>query len=108
FNLWMSLTPCGTDSPGLDLVPKRFDRVLDSGGEGAVFKWSLSDQAVSDAAGTASVLRPQVGAGGALLFDPRFVHRTASSSAMTRDRYAIESWFFSPSAYPEYQVPLFV
>jgi hypothetical protein len=106
-NVWMSLTPCGVDSPGLDLVPKRFDGVLDSGGDGAVFRWSLSDEAVADAAGSASIVRPQFGAGDVLLFDHRLVHRTASSGAMTRDRYAIESWFFAPSAYPDDQVPLF-
>jgi hypothetical protein len=106
-NVWMSLTPCGVDSPGLDLVPRRFDGVLDSGGDGAVFRWSLSDEAVADAAGSASIVRPEFGAGDVLLFDHRLVHRTASSGAMTRDRYAIESWFFAPSAYPNDQVPLF-
>jgi hypothetical protein len=27
---------------------------------------------------------------------------------MTRERYAIETWFFAPSAYPEKYVPLVV
>jgi hypothetical protein len=41
-----------------------------------------------------------------LLFDDLFLHRTAVDPAMTRDRYAIETWFFAPSAYPAGQIPL--
>ncbi len=107
-NLWMTLTPCGTDAPGLDVVPKRFDGVLPTGEEGAIFKWSMSDQGVANAAAGTPIVRPQFGAGDVLLFDHRLLHRTASSSAMAHDRYAIEAWFFAPSAYPDAQVPLFV
>ena len=32
--------------------------------------------------------------------------RTAADPAMTEPRYAIESWFFAPSRYPDDQVPL--
>jgi ectoine hydroxylase-related dioxygenase (phytanoyl-CoA dioxygenase family) len=91
----------------MDIVPKRFDGVLQSGGPGAVFKWSLSEQAVLDAAAGAPVVRPEFEAGDALLFDHRLVHRTATSAAMARERHALESWFFTPSKYPlEGQVPL--
>ena len=27
-NLWLALSPCGVDAPGLDIVPQRFDRIL--------------------------------------------------------------------------------
>ena len=107
FNVWITLTSCGRDAPGLDIVPRRFDRVLPSG-DGAIFNWSLSDKAVMEAMGEIAVVRPEFQAGDALLFDHRLVHRTASTSAMVRERYAIESWFFAPSAYPKDQVPLLV
>ena len=35
-----------------------------------------------------------------LLFDELAVHRTAADEGMPNVRYAIESWFFAPSAYP--------
>ena len=41
-----------------------------------------------------------------LLFDEFFLHRTATEPSMHRNRYAIETWFFAPSAYPEQYVPL--
>ncbi len=27
-NLWLALSPCGADAPGLDIVPRRFDDIL--------------------------------------------------------------------------------
>jgi hypothetical protein len=41
-----------------------------------------------------------------LFFDERFLHRTAVSETMTQERYAIESWFFAPSHYPDDQLPV--
>jgi hypothetical protein len=52
------------------------------------------------------VLRPKLGPGDALLFDHLFLHRTGVDPGMTRERYAIESWFFAPSSYPEGQIPI--
>lgn len=105
-NLWITLTPCGRDAPGLDIVPKRFDGIVEPGGENAFFKWSLSDQDVAAAAGSAGIVRPEFGAGDALLFDHRLVHRTATSPDMVNPRHAIEAWFFGPSAFPAGQLPL--
>jgi hypothetical protein len=106
FNFWVTLTRCGVDAPGMDIVPTRFERVLPTGGPGAVFDWSLSDQTVR-ANSDVAIVRPEFEVGDALLFDHRLVHRTASSAAMLHERYAIESWFFAPSAYPpEGQVAL--
>jgi hypothetical protein len=105
FNLWLSLSRCGRDAPGLDIVPRRIDQVLTPGPR-AQFSWSLSDEDVAAVAAGAPIVRPEFEAGDALLFDHRLVHRTAASSEMTRERYAIESWFFAPSAYPGGQLPL--
>ena len=100
FNFWVTFTRCGVDAPGMDIVPKRFEGVLQSGGPGAVFDWSLSDQAVLDAAEGVPIVRPEFEVGDALLFDHRLVHRTASAATMARERYALESWWFTPSKYP--------
>jgi hypothetical protein len=54
------------------------------------------------------VIRPVFEAGEALLFDELFLHSTAADPSMAGSRYAVESWFFAPSAYPDPddQVPL--
>lgn len=105
-NVWVSLTDCGVDAPGLDLVPRRVDHLLDAGTEGAQFGWSIGQPVVDRAAGDTPVVRPEFHAGDALLFDDVFVHRTAIGPEMTKIRYAIESWFFAPSHYPVSQVPI--
>lgn len=106
FNCWIALTRCGRDAPGLDIVPRRFDRLLEAGSPGAYFKWSLSDKDVLGAADGAGIVRPEFEAGDALLFDHRLAHRTATSPTMTKARHAIEAWFFAPSAFPPSQLPI--
>ena len=106
-NLWLALSPCGTDAPGLDIVPRRFDRVLATGTEGALFDWSASPAVVAEAAGGPdAILHPEFAPGDALLFDHLFMHRTGVVPGMTRERWAIETWFFAPSTYPDGQMPL--
>jgi hypothetical protein len=104
-NVWMALSDCGQDSPGLDIVPKRFDGLVETGTGGAIFQWSVGPDVVSRVSEDAPVRRPLFNAGDVLLFDDLFLHRTAIEPSMTRDRYAIETWFFAPSAYPEGHVP---
>jgi hypothetical protein len=106
-NLWLALSPCGTDAPGLDIVPRRLDEILATGTDGALFDWSVSPGLAEEVAGGPdAVLRPEFSPGDALLFDHLFLHRTGISPAMTRERWAIETWFFAPSTYPEGQIPL--
>ena len=105
-NLWLALSDVDADSPGLEIVPRRFDGLLPTGTEGAMFDWSVSPAVVDDAADGAGVLRPDFSAGDALLFDHLFLHRTAAGPGMTRERYAMENWFFAPSAYPDGQIPV--
>lgn len=106
-NLWLALSPCGADAPGLDIVPRRFDDILPTGTDGALFDWSVSPTLVEEAAGGAdAIVRPEFAPGDALLFDHLFVHRTGIAPRMTRERWAIETWFFGPSTYPEGQIPL--
>lgn len=105
-NVWITLTDCGVDAPGLDVVPRRVDEILPTGTEGAWFDWSIGEAVVARAATEAPVQRLVLRAGDAVVFDERCVHRTAVDAAMTRERYAIESWFFAPSKYPTAQIPV--
>ena len=103
-NFWLCLSHCGVDAPGLDFVPRRLDELLETGTDGAIFDWSVSPAIVDRL--DAPVIRPQLAPGDALLFDHMFLHRTGVSPGMTRERYAIETWFFAPSSYPEGQIPI--
>jgi hypothetical protein len=105
-NLWLALSPCGTDAPGLDIVPRRFNEVLDTGTDGAFFDWSVSPEVVERAADGVGVMRPEFAPGDALLFDHLFLHRTGVAPGMSRERWAIETWFFAPSNYPDGQIPI--
>jgi hypothetical protein len=105
-NVWMSLSHCGRDAPGLDIVPRRFDRVLETGTEGAIFPWTVGPGVIDRVSVDSPVCRPTFEPGDVLLFDDLFLHRTAADPTMTRQRYAIETWFFAPSAYPDGQIPL--
>lgn len=97
-NIWLTLSHCGDTAPGIDLVARRIDHVLETGTEGAFFQWSIGGP-VAERAAAGTVMRPVFEAGDALLFDHLCVHRTAVDAAMTHDRYAIEAWFLSPSTY---------
>ena len=105
-NVWVALTDCGADAPGLDLVPLRLDDVLPTGTGGAIFDWAVGPDVVDGLQDRAPVVRPTFRAGDVMLFDELFLHRTAIDASMTKRRYAIEAWFFAPSAYPAGQVPL--
>jgi len=108
-NAWFALSRCGRDAPGLDIVPLRIDHLLPTGGEGAIFDWSVSEQTIARELPGIPVWRPEFEAGDVLLFDDLCLHRTAVDSGMTKPRYAIESWFFSLSAYPvDTQTPILV
>ena len=80
--------------------------MLETGTDGAIFDWSVSPNIVEQVAEDAPVLRPEFGPGDALLFDQLFLHRTAVAPGMTRERHAIETWFFAPSTYPDGQIPI--
>jgi hypothetical protein len=107
-NLWLALSHCGDDAPGLDIVPRRLDHIVETGTPGSIFDWSASPAMVERAAEGTPVCRPIFEPGDALLFDHMFMHRTAASAEMTRDRYGVEMWFFAPSMYPPSQIPLLV
>jgi hypothetical protein len=105
-NCWLSLSHCGDDASGLDLLPRRLEQVLPTGSHGAYFDWAVGPRMVEQAAEGLATVSPVFAPGDALLFDHLFLHRTGIPAAIAKDRYAIESWFFAPSAYPAQQVPL--
>jgi len=105
-NVWLALTRCGDEAPGLDLVPRRFDGIVQTGTEGAAFDWSVSRAVAEEASGDAGIVRPIFEPGDVLLFDELFLHATAAEPDMPSSRYAIETWFFGPSAFPANYAPL--
>jgi hypothetical protein len=107
-NVWIALSPCGDDSPSLDVVPRRLDRIVETGTEGALFDWSVGEPVADRLLEGRPPVRPRFAAGDAMLFDELFLHRTGVSPGMARDRYTVESWFFAPSSYPHDQIPIVV
>lgn len=107
-NVWLSLSRCGDLAPGLDLVPKRVDHLVEAGTDGAPLSYVISPAKVEEAAGEAGIIRPIFEPGDVLLFDDLFLHQTGSDASMPNPRYAIESWFFGASGFPQDYAPIAV
>jgi hypothetical protein len=107
-NLWLSLSRCGDEAPGLDLVPRRLDHLVATETDDAVLAYQVSTAQAEQAAGDKPIYRPIFEPGDALFFDEMFLHQTASDPSMPNPRYAIESWFFGASAFPAEYGPLAV
>ncbi len=105
-NVWIALNRCGDVAPGLDIVGRRYDEIVETGTEGAIFPWAASEKMVEETRQGAPIARPIFEAGDAVLFDHFCLHRTAAGPEMTSDRYATETWCFAPSVYPDKTVPL--
>jgi hypothetical protein len=105
-NVWLSLSHCGVEAAGMDIVPRRIKRVLPTGIDGAVMDWTLSPVTVTRELDDPPVVRPVFAPGDVLLFDELMIHRTANEPTMTATRYAAETWFFAPSVYPSHHLPL--
>jgi len=97
-NVWLALSHCGDNAPGLDVVGCRLGDIVPTGTEGAWLDWNVSPLMVEQVA-PGAVVRPIFEAGDALIFDHFNLHRTAAGPEMTNDRYAIEAWFLAPSTY---------
>jgi Phytanoyl-CoA dioxygenase (PhyH) len=97
-NIWLSLSHCGDDAPGLDVVSRRLDGIVETGGDGTFFAWAANPH-VAEKVGAGAIVRPVFEPGDALLLDHLTLHRTAVDSTMQNDRYAIETWLFAPSTY---------
>jgi len=107
-NLWIALNDCGGDSntPGIELVPKRLDHIVHTGSHGARFEWVVGPEAIGEFFPDTQPVRPVFHAGDAVFFDHFNLHRTSWAPHHRNARYAIESWFFAPSSYPKEQIGL--
>jgi hypothetical protein len=105
-NLWIPLTECGgqTGAPGMDVVPRRLNNIATA--EGATFDWSVSDEYVQNGGLKVLPVAPVFQAGDAFFFDHLYLHRTQSREDFTKDRYAIETWFFGETTFPKDQIPV--
>jgi hypothetical protein len=116
-NLWIALTRCGggADAPGLEILPRRFDAILETGNAIAgpdrpasarAVPHAISDELAADTALAAPARCPSFQPGDALVFDEMLPHRTAVAPGLTRPRYAIETWFFAASSFPRSYTPI--
>jgi hypothetical protein len=97
-DVWVALSHCGDDAPGIDVVGRRLHEIVERGTEGAHLDWTVGPGVV-DRVAEGKVVRPIFEPGDALIFDHMNLHCTAIDPTMTRDRYAVEAWFFAPSTY---------
>lgn len=107
-NLWIAGSDCGVDAPTMELVPRRLDYIVEKGTGDAPYPWAVGNSAALAAAGTAALVRPVFAEGDAIFFDQMNLHRTSGGPGMTKTRYAVESWWFAPSHYPNNLLPLLV
>jgi hypothetical protein len=107
-NLWLSLSRCGDEAPGLNIVPRRLDGYVTTQTEEAVLDTQVSRTTAEEAAGDRQIIRPIFEPGDALFFDELFLHETGSDPSMPKPRFAIESWFFGGSGFPGAYAPIAV
>ena len=100
-NAWFALSHCGRDAPGMEVIPTRLERVLPVGEHGSHYGWTVSPETVARELPGVPIWRPEFEEGDVLLFDHLTLHRTAADEGMSKMRYAIESWFFASSVYPQ-------
>lgn len=89
---WIALTPCGAESPGLELVTQRL--------EGLLTPANLIEEDVRKRFTAELFWRPVMEPGDALLFRGDMLHRTHVTRAMTKDRTSLEFRFFSADNIP--------
>ncbi|MSO80054.1 MAG: hypothetical protein EXQ79_10705 [Acidimicrobiia bacterium] len=104
-NVWLALSHCGIDAPGLDVVGRRLTEIVEFGTHEARFDWCVDDTIAARVGGN-DIVSPVFAPGDALLFDHMLLHRTRIRPGMTHDRYAVEAWFAAPSSYPEDQIAI--
>ena len=107
-NMWVALSECGDDAPTLQMVPRRLDSVLGSGGAESAFSWSMSTKEVERLCEPGGPQWLHFSPGDVVFFDHLNLHSTATREGMTQDRLAIEAWFFAPSGFPYDRIPLVV
>ena len=105
-NVWLALSRCGDDAPGLDIVPRRLNHLVTRQTDEAILPIQVSQKMAEQAAGGRELVRPIFEPGDAVLFDEMLLHKTGSDPAMPNPRFAIESWFFAADAFPDDYAPI--
>jgi len=102
-NVWLALSDCGVDAPGMDIVARRLPGIVRTGSN---FAWWATNADAAKEVAEGYTVRPVFSAGDAIIFDHLCLHRTAGDPGMTRRRYAIETWLMAPSTYNDKGVPI--
>ena len=89
---WIALNSCGVESPGVELVTRRF--------EGLLAPTDLAAERVRARFAPEQFWRPAMEPGDALLFRGDVLHRTHVTPAMTKNRTSIELRFFPANNLP--------
>ena len=107
-NLWIPLDHCGgaSGAPGMDIIPIRFNSLVESGGDDAVFNWSIGPGSISRFQDEEAPVSPVFHPGDIFLFDHLLLHRTQFGEDFARPRYAIETWLFGERNFPKNQIPM--
>jgi hypothetical protein len=105
-NMWLSLSRCGDVAPGLDIVPRRLDHLVQTQTDEAFLDIAISQRKAEEAAGDTPIIRPIFEPGDALFFDEMFLHQTGVDPAMPNPRFALENWFFGSSSFPVDYAPV--
>ena len=107
-NLWIALTDCGgdADAPGMEIVAGNERKIYETGTHGAPFNWTVGQGLVDEITKSCSVECPRFKPGDAIFFDHFNLHRTGFGLNHSKNRYAIESWFFAGSTAPLKQQPV--
>ena len=87
---WITLTPCGTDAPGLELLTRRQESLLAPA--------ELTEPKIRERFAAEDFWRPVMKPGDALLFGGDILHRTHVAPGMTKDRTSVELRFFPARA----------
>lgn len=107
-NLWVTLTECGgnASAPGIEMVSGSNQDIYESGTGDARFSWTVGQEVVDQISDSKPIVCPHLHPGDAIFFDHLNLHRTCHVPHETRNRYAVESWFFAASDAMEKMIPI--
>jgi hypothetical protein len=104
-NVWVALSHCGDRAPGLDVLPTRMNRVVETA-VAPPLDFIVADETVDQLAIDTPVVRPTFEPGDALVFDQFLLHQTGWGPGLVEPRFGLECWFFCPSTFPVELAPL--
>ena len=107
-NLWLSLSRCGDEAPGLDIVPRRLDDLVAAGTEGTLLSYQVSSGERSRSGRRYGDRAADLRARRRALLRRALPAPDRVGPAMPKPRFAIESWFFGGSAFPGGYAPVAV